>query len=269
MVYQKPVLINYDYLRNDKMPIPYKTLEYSLPLVGEAIQGELGDERFYDYLISVAPDEEERNIIAGIRNDERKHYLSFKEIYDFYGGINISEPTKVNFKKPSSYGEGLKMALLGELAAVEKYRDLRAGLPNEFFRDMVFEIITDELKHAHKYTYLLYLNLEKQLSKKDINLRAITTDSKQKHFSENDAYLIAKVLGVDFNKEHFDVEQFRMGLDVELEHGKVNPLTNVTDDDSIRTGKIVLAHLKEFPDYYTRLAKMEKEAKEYWSSMPD
>lgn len=269
MSYEKPIFINYDYLRNDSMHIPYKTLEYSLPLVGEAIQREIEDEMFYDYLISIAPGEEERNIIASIRNDERKHNISFKEIYDFYGGLTLAKPAKVSFKKPSSYVEGLKEARLGELTAVEKYRDLRAGLPNQFFRDMVFEIITDELKHAHNYDYLLYLNLEKQLSKKDINLRAITTDSKQKHFSENDAYLIAKVLGVDFNKEHFDVEQFRMGLDVELEHGKVNPLTNVTDDDSIRTGKIVLAHLKEFPDYYTRLAKMEKEAKEYWSSMPD
>ena len=58
----------------------------------------------------------------------------------------------------------------------------------------------------------------------------------------------------------FDLEQFRMGLDVELEHGRRDPATNVTDDDPIMTGKIALAHLRELPDYYTRLAEMEAKA---------
>ena len=65
-------------------------------------------------------------------------------------------------------------------------------------------------------------------------------------------------LGMDWST--YDVEQYRMGLDVELEHGLVDPDTNVTDDDPIITGKIALAHLNEFPDYYTRLYKMEEEA---------
>lgn len=64
----------------------------------------------------------------------------------------------------------------------------------------------------------------------------------------------------------FDVEQFQAGLDVELEHGVRDVQTNVTNDDALITGKIALAHLKEFPDYYTRLSTMEKEAKEYWAS---
>ena len=72
---------------------------------------------------------------------------------------------------------------------------------------------------------------------------------------------IGELLGVDWSK--FDVEQFRMGLDVELEHGISVPQTNVTQDDVIITGKIALAHLNEFPDYYTRLEKMEKDAKEF------
>ena len=71
---------------------------------------------------------------------------------------------------------------------------------------------------------------------------------------------IGESLGVDWSK--FDVEQFRMGLDVELEHGISDLQTNVTNDDEMITGKIALAHLNEFPDYYTRLGKMEKEAKE-------
>jgi hypothetical protein len=56
-----------------------------------------------------------------------------------------------------------------------------------------------------------------------------------------------------------------MGLEVELEHGRRDPATNVSDDDEIITGKIALAHLNEFPDYYTRLEKMEAEAEAYWA----
>jgi hypothetical protein len=83
----------------------------------------------------------------------------------------------------------------------------------------------------------------------------------KKHFSAEEAKSIGEALGLDWSK--FDVEQFRMGMDVELEHGLRDLHTNVTDDDSMTTGKIALAHLDEFPDYYTRLEKMEKEAEEF------
>lgn len=81
-----------------------------------------------------------------------------------------------------------------------------------------------------------------------------------KHFTAKEARTIGEKLDVGWS--NFDVEQFRMGLDVELEHGKISPATNVTDDDPIMTGKIALAHLNEFPDYYTRLDKLEKEAEQ-------
>jgi hypothetical protein len=80
----------------------------------------------------------------------------------------------------------------------------------------------------------------------------------KKHFAAAEARRIGEALGIDWSK--FDVEQYRMGLDVELEHGKTDPNTNVTNDDPIMTGKIALAHLNEFSDYYTRLEKMEREA---------
>lgn len=79
----------------------------------------------------------------------------------------------------------------------------------------------------------------------------------KKTFTAEQAKKIGEQLGIDWSK--FDVEQFRMGMDVELEHGTENPVTNVTNDDPLSTGKIALAHLNEFPDYYTRLAKMEEE----------
>lgn len=80
----------------------------------------------------------------------------------------------------------------------------------------------------------------------------------KKHFTTEEAKQIGEKLGIDWS--NFDVEQYRMGLDVELEHGLIDPHTNVTNDDPIITGKIALAHLNEFPDYYTRLDIMEREA---------
>jgi len=84
----------------------------------------------------------------------------------------------------------------------------------------------------------------------------------KKQFTANKAKDIGEELGIKWDK--FDVEQFRQGMEVELEHGLREKSTNVTGDDPLITGKIALAHLNEFPDYYTRLEKLEKEADEFW-----
>jgi len=81
-----------------------------------------------------------------------------------------------------------------------------------------------------------------------------------KSFTAEEARTIGAEIGIDWSTAPFDVEQFRMGMNVELEHGLHDSVTNVTDDDPLVTGKIALAHLKEFADYYTRLAKMEADA---------
>ncbi len=84
--------------------------------------------------------------------------------------------------------------------------------------------------------------------------------SEKREFSVEEAKAIGDKIGVDWDL--YDLEQFRRGLEVELEHGTHDPQTNVTNDDEILTGKIALAHLKEIKDYYTRLDKMESEAEE-------
>jgi hypothetical protein len=84
--------------------------------------------------------------------------------------------------------------------------------------------------------------------------------SSQARFTLDDARSAGERIGVDWDASRFSIEQFRMGMDVELEHGTRDAETNVTDDDVIMTAKIARAHLNEFPDYYTRLAKMEAEA---------
>ena len=85
--------------------------------------------------------------------------------------------------------------------------------------------------------------------------------SDTKRFSADEARHFGEQIGIDWATAPFDVDQFRRGMDVELEHGVHDPATNVTGDDPLVTGKIALAHLNEFPDYYTRLERMEKEAK--------
>lgn len=86
----------------------------------------------------------------------------------------------------------------------------------------------------------------------------------KRRFTIEEARAIGSQLGI--NQSDFDFEEFRRGLEVELEHGLRDPVTNVTNDDLPVTGKIAWAHLKEFPDYYTRLDKLEAEADEFWTA---
>ena len=83
-------------------------------------------------------------------------------------------------------------------------------------------------------------------------------------FTLKDAKEIGQKIGIDWSKSKFDPNQFLMGINVELEHGLRDPETNVTGNDPILTGKIARAHLNEFPDYYDRLEKLEKEAEKFW-----
>ena len=85
-------------------------------------------------------------------------------------------------------------------------------------------------------------------------------------FTADQARAAGEGIGIDWAASRFDVEQLRMGMEVELEHGARDPDTNVTDDDVVVTAKIARAHLNECPDYYSRLAVMEAEAEEYWSA---
>jgi hypothetical protein len=84
--------------------------------------------------------------------------------------------------------------------------------------------------------------------------------SAQRKVSAEEARSVGDEIGIDWETAPFDIEQFRIGMEVEFEHGTHDPATDVTDDDPVLTGKIALAHLNEFADYYLRLQKMEAEA---------
>ncbi len=81
-----------------------------------------------------------------------------------------------------------------------------------------------------------------------------------RQFTQEEARAIGERIGIEWGAGDVDLEQFRMGLNVELEHGSQEPGTDVTHDDEIISDKIALAHLREIPDYYTRLAAMERDA---------
>ncbi len=133
-------------------------LDTTLELIRRAVSGEQNDRRFYEYLISVAPTQEEKNIIAEIRDDELGHFDLFRRIYKDITGKYPVPLGKEEFKEPESYLEGIRQALFGELKAVELYRQIYYGLRTREHRDILFEIITDELKHADKWNYLYTKN---------------------------------------------------------------------------------------------------------------
>jgi Protein of unknown function (DUF5661) len=93
--------------------------------------------------------------------------------------------------------------------------------------------------------------------------------SERQSFTADEARRAGEQIGIDWASAPFDVEQFRQGMDVELEHGRHDDATNVTDDEPISTAKIALAHLNEFPDYYTRLQRMEREAERGAAALDD
>jgi hypothetical protein len=88
----------------------------------------------------------------------------------------------------------------------------------------------------------------------------MTTHTIRRSFTSAQAAAVAEMLGVDLAREGIELEAFRRGMEVELEHGCRDARTNVTDDNPILTGKIALAHLRELPDYYDRLEEMERRA---------
>lgn len=137
------------------MPTPAYATPEALQLIRTAVEGEKGDQLFYEALIQQAPTQQDRDIITSIRNDEMKHNQLFRQLYHQLTGQDIPPSKEEPVHTPASYREGLQQAFFGELKAVEKYRTIRQGLTSTYHRDILFEIITDEQKHADLYLYLL------------------------------------------------------------------------------------------------------------------
>lgn len=135
-----------------------QNLPMALQLIREAVSGESEDRKFYEYLISVAPTTEEKNIIGGIRDDEISHFGLFRQIYQELTGQTLPPPPQEEFKKPATYCEGLKNAFMGEQGVVPKYRKILFALQDRTQINKLTAIITDELRHASIYNYLYAKN---------------------------------------------------------------------------------------------------------------
>lgn len=141
------------------MYYPENAYPNALRLIVEAVQGEREDELFYDYLLRNAPDDRQRQIIASIRDDERKHNRMFRELYFQLTGQDVPPAPDGAFEIPGSYLEGIERALFGELNAVVRYRQILFGLVFLPFRNLLIEIITDEIRHADMWNFLYTLNV--------------------------------------------------------------------------------------------------------------
>jgi rubrerythrin len=150
--------VNPYWSRSTFKPVWSVSPSQALDLMKEAVQGERNDELFYDELIKLAPNPEQASIIATIRDDERGHNHMFRGIFREITGQEITGISNEQYQRVESYVTGLQRALQGELSAVEKYRKIWFGLPVGIYRDTVFGIILDELRHASKYNYLFTLN---------------------------------------------------------------------------------------------------------------
>ena len=135
-----------------------QNLPQALKSIQEAVTGEAEDRKFYQYLIDNAPSNEDKEIIAGIRDDEIGHFSLFRQVYYQLTGQMLPPTQDVAFQKPASYCAGIKKALVGEQNAAKKYKRILFALQDRVQINILTEIITDELRHGILYNYLYTKN---------------------------------------------------------------------------------------------------------------
>ena len=151
-----------DYVyRNDNQFNMYNdeiiTLNQAIELIRQSVRNEREDELFYDRLLEQAPTDKEKEIITSIRNDERKHNKILRDLYyNFTGQVIQADMSMPNINNTSTYKENLEKALFGELDAVVKYRKILGTMPSGNSYTLLMSIMTDELRHASKYNFLIH-----------------------------------------------------------------------------------------------------------------
>ena len=133
------------------------TLNQAIELIKNSVGDEKEDEMFYDTLIKQAPTEKEKGIIRSIRDDERKHNQILRRLYYEFTGVILPQDNSKNIANNTmNYKANLEKALFGELGAVEKYRRIMGAMPNKNSYTLLMSIMTDELRHANKYNFLIH-----------------------------------------------------------------------------------------------------------------
>ena len=132
------------------------TFDQAIDLIRKSVGDEKEDEMFYEELINIAPTQKEKDIIASIRDDERKHNKILRDLYYKFTGTMLPSDTSMPSPTQSkTYKEQLEKALFGELDAVKKYRKIMGAMPDDESYTLLMSIMTDEIRHANKYNFLI------------------------------------------------------------------------------------------------------------------
>ena len=141
-----------------------KSFQYNLntavSMIRDSVNDEAEDAAMYDSLINIAPNNEAKEIIQNIRDDEKIHNRLLREIFTELTGVVLPQNTVTQNYEKTNYIDGIKKSFTGELKAVEKYREILTYMPNKQLYDKILYIMTDEMKHAMKYNYLITMYLE-------------------------------------------------------------------------------------------------------------
>lgn len=158
--------------------------------------------------------------------------------------------------------EQFRMGMNVELEHGKRFKVASVTYDNDRKTGKVALAHLNEFPDYYTRLYAMEIKADEEWAAGDIQLPIVTDPDMDpvKTFTIEEAKEVGEQLGITWDK--FDIEQFRAGMDIELEHGSVSKITDVTHDNPLLTGKIALAHLLEFPDYYTRLYEMEAEAEE-------
>lgn len=135
------------------------TLSQSIDLIKKSITNEKEDVVFYQSLLNQAPSNHDKDIILGIQADEKKHNVILRQIYfEITGQMVPQDMSTSEVTNNNSYFENLQQALFGELNAVKKYRKIMATMPSGSNYTLLMSIMTDEIRHAGLYNYLITMN---------------------------------------------------------------------------------------------------------------
>ena len=135
------------------------SLNTAIEQVKSSIGDEKKDELFYEQLINMAPDESSRDIISSIRDDEKKHNEILRFVYSNITGEVVESPDEIITLDEMTYIDSLEKAFLGEFAAVKKYRRIMGAMPNSKMHTLLMAIMTDEIRHASLYNYLIHKSM--------------------------------------------------------------------------------------------------------------
>jgi len=124
-----------------------------LDLIVQAMKAERHDAVKYKMMMEMTTDPEIKKQTNFAYEDELKHYQMFRQIYYQLTGRVVNIPLPAEVEKYANIMDAVKSSIEGENEAVDLYRDIHAMIPNQHMRDMVFEIITDEIEHANRFVY--------------------------------------------------------------------------------------------------------------------